>query len=252
MMGLSSAAIVALLLLACMPCLSSVEAKATTADIDTKHKIRRRVVEVDKNDKTKDKNKKEEAPKCISVIGQPCNPDVAGMSCCLDSSKAHFLQCDDKKSLCEQMKDKDVENFIAAEAGAGGAEYEVAQAPEQNNDDKKNSKQKQPACVETIGGWCDDVTMRCCLNTSKNQFLRCKNNYCERMKEKDVEKMIGAATDYGYTATSTGGCRSDKDCCDEDKECDELRGECVKPSCPKQCFRNDDVSIDVAHDVCAR
>ena len=51
------------------------------------------------------------------------------------------------------MKDKDIEKLLAAEAaanaGGGGAAYEVAQAP----NDKKNSKQKEPSCVETIGGW---------------------------------------------------------------------------------------------------
>lgn len=235
-MSLSFAKIVALLILAFTSCLTSVEAK------DASHKIRRRaaegevveidVVEGDKKDKNSknNKNKKEEAPKCISVIGQACNPAVADMACCLDSSQGQFLQCDDKNFVCELMKDKDIEKFRAAEAAAN-AGAGTAQASGQ-----KNSKQKEPACVEAIGGWCDNVSARCCLNPSKNQFLQCdtKNFECELMKDKDIESMLGAT----YTATD-GGCQSDKDCCDEDKECNELTGECFKPSCPKECFSDD-------------
>ena len=246
MMSLSFAKIVALLILAFTSCLTSVEAK------DASHKIRRRAVEGevveidavegDKKDKNS-KNKKEEAPKCISVIGQPCNPAVADMACCLDSSQGQFLQCDDKNFVCEMMKDKDIEKFRAAEAAAANAGAGTAQASGQ-----KNSKQKEPACIETIGGWCDNVSARCCLNPSKNQFLQCdtKNFECELMKDKDIESMLGAT----YTATD-GGCQSDKDCCDEDKECNELTGECFKPSCPKECFSGDQVSIDMARAACS-
>ena len=252
MMSLSFAKIVALLLLAFTSCLSSVEAKVASqqirrravegevAEIDA---VEGDVVEIDavegdKKDKN-DKNKKEEAPKCISVIGQPCNPAVANMACCLDSSKAQFLECDDKTFQCGLMKDKNIEKFLAAEAAAAAnAGATIAQAPQQ-----KNSKQKEPACVDTVGGWCDNVSARCCLNPSTNQFLQCdtKNFACKAMKDKDIESMLGTT----YTAT-VGGCQSDKDCCDEDKECNELTGECFKPSCPKQCFSDDQVSVDVA------
>ena len=238
------------LLLALASCLStsSVEAKAA-ADIDTSPSIRRRAIESDKKDKTNDEKKEEEKPKCISVVGQPCHPSVAGMACCLDSSQAQFLQCDDKNFLCKQMKDKDIEKILAAEAATnagGSAAYGAVQAPEQksNENNKKNSKQRESSCVETIGGWCDDISSRCCLSPSKGQFLQCKNNSCARMKDKDIEKLLeGAAGGYMSTAAG-GGCRSDKDCCDEDKECNDITGECFKPSCPKQCFHSDDVSID--------
>ena len=247
MMRLSSTTSVALLL-ALASCLSmpSVEAKAAAADIDTTSpSIRRRTIESDKKDKANDKKKEEEKPKC-SVVGQPCHPSVAGMACCLDSSQAQFLQCDEKNFLCKQMKDKDIEKLLAAEAatnaGGGGVAYGVAQAPK----DKKNSKQKEPSCVEAIGGWCDDISFRCCLDPSKSQFLQCKNNACARMKDKDIEKMLEGAA----STPAGGGCRSDKDCCDEDKECNEVTGECFKPSCPKQCFHDDDVSIDVSNVLC--
>jgi hypothetical protein len=139
------------------------------------------------------------------------------------------------------MKDKDIEKFLAAEAAAGaeGGAAAYMQAPEQKNDSKKSGKEKEPACVETIGGWCDDMSTHCCLNPSKNQFMQCKNNSCERMKDKDIEKMLGGMS--GSSATA-GGCQSDKDCCDEDKECNEVTGQCFKPSCPKQCFHDNDVS----------
>ena len=242
MMRLSSTTSALLLALTLCLSISSVEAKAA-ADVDTSPGIRRRAIESDKKDKTDDKKKEEEKPKCINVVGQPCHPSVADMACCLDSSQAQFLQCDDKNFLCKQMKDKDIEKLLAAEAaanaGGGGAAYEVAQAP----NDKKNSKQKEPSCVETIGGWCDDISSRCCLNPSKSQFLQCKNNACAHMKDADIEKMLQGAA----STPAGGGCRSDKDCCDEDKECNEVTGECFKPSCPKQCFHNDDVSIDASN-----
>lgn len=235
MMKLSSTTIALLLALASCLSMSSVEA----TDVDTSP-IRRRAVESDKKDKN-DKKKEEAKPKCIPLVGQVCNPSVAGMACCLDSSQGQFLQCDDKNFLCKQMKDKDIEKFLAAEAatnaGAGaGAANGGAQAPNEKKNDKQ--KQKEPSCVDAIGGLCDDVSSRCCLNPSKGQFLQCKNNFCAAMKDKDIEKML-----QGAASTSAGGCQSDKDCCDEDKQCNEVTGECYKPSCPKQCFHNDDVSI---------
>ena len=151
------------------------------------------------------------------------------MACCLDSSKAQFLECDDKTFQCGLMKDKNIEKFLAAEAAAAANAAAAAATA--------------AAAVGTIGGWCDNVSASCCLNPSKNQFLQCdtKNFACKAMKDKDIESMLGTT----YTAT-VGGCQSDKDCCDEDKECNELTGECFKPSCPKQCFSDDQVSVDVA------
>ena len=244
-MKLLSSTTIAALLLALISCLlspSSVEAKGDVVDADanTNPAIRRRAVESDKKDDKKEMSKKEDkAPKCVSVVDDPCHPSVEGMACCLDLSLGPYLECDDKNFLCKQMKDKDIEKLLAAKAAAANASG-VAQAPEQKSDEKKNGKQKEPSCVETIGGGCDDISTRCCLNPSKGQFLQCKDNSCQRMKDKDIDKMLQGAA----SAAAGGGCRSDKDCCDEDKECNEVTGECFKPSCPKQCFHNDDVSID--------